>query len=268
MKNQMRITTAFIPVSLFILLQLNVNLASAQQDSLQNTLTLSYDRTHFDKQFAQDWQVTSLEYKRQTVLGAVLGRINYGNRFARTGLQGEVEMYPVISKKLYAYTALSYGSDVTVFPRWRTGAAIYYNFAKSWEAEGGFRYLNFGESLWLGTAGISKYAGSWLFNIRSFFALHTPIDNQAFFAKAQRYLKNERDYVWLKVGSGVSPDEGRNIQLIASSRLVSKRVAAGAKISLNRSLQFSLMAGYARDEYRIKTFGNQYNGSAGLSCLF
>lgn len=174
----------------------------------------------------------------------------------------------MISKKIYAYAGLSFANDVPVFPRWRTGSTLYYAFAKGWEAEGGFRYLYFDKSIWIGTAGMSKYVGSWLLNARSFFSLHAPFRSQSYFLKAQRFLKNEKDYVWLQAGSGVSPDESRNIQLNAASPLISKRVAAGAKISLAQRLQLSLAAGYARDEYRAKTYGGQYNGSAGLSLRF
>lgn len=242
--------------------------AFAQTDSLRNIVSVNYDHTHFDKQFVDDWQMVSLEYKRHTGFGALLGRLNYANRFAKNGWQAEGEAYPVISKKLYAFAGFSYAHDVPVFPRWRTGSTLYYSFAKSWEAEGGFRYLCFDKSIWMGTAGMSKYVGAWLLNARSFFSLHAPFDNQSFFFKAQRFLKNEKDFVWLQVGSGVSPDESRNIQLNASSPLVSKRIAAGAKVSLTSQLQLTVSAGYARDEYRTKTFGGEYNGSVGVSCRF
>lgn len=242
--------------------------AIAQKDSLQNAVSLTYDRTHFDQQFADDWQVASLEYKHNMPFGALLGRVNYANRFAKSGWQFEGEAYPSISKKLYAYAGLSYANDVPVFPRWRTGGTLYYNFARSWEAEGGFRYLNFDQNIWMGTAGLSRYAGAWLLNVRSFFSIDAPMNSQSFFFKAQRYLKNEKDYVWLQVGSGISPDESRNVQLNATSQLVSRRMTAGAKLSLNARMQLLLSAGYARDEYQSKTFGNQYTGSAGISCRF
>jgi YaiO family outer membrane protein len=242
--------------------------AFAQRDTLPNTFSILYEHTHFDKQFSNDWKIASLEYKRHTGFGTLVGRVNYANRFAKSGWQAEVESYPVISKKFYAYAGVSYANDVPVFPKWRTGSTLYYTFVKSWEAEGGFRYLYFDRSIWMGTASISKYAGAWLLNARFFFSVRAPFENQSFFLKAQRYLKNEQDYVWLQVGSGVSPDEARSIQLNMAAKLVSKRINAGAKLSLNKSMQLMLSAGYARDEYRIKTFGSQYNGSAGLSLKF
>jgi YaiO family outer membrane protein len=242
--------------------------AQAQKDTLQNKLSLSYDLTHFDQQFSDDWQLASLEYSRRTGFGTLVGRLNHANRFARTGWQFETEAYPVLGKKLYAYVGLSVAGDVPVFPRWRTGSTLYYNFAKGWEAEGGFRYLYFDQSIWMGTVGLSKYAGAWLLNARSFFYVDAPLRNQSFFVKAQRYLRNEKDFLWLQVGSGVSPDESRNVQLNVTSQLASKRVAAGATFSVHPQLQLTLTAGYARDEYRSKTFDNQYSGSAGVGFRF
>jgi YaiO family outer membrane protein len=242
--------------------------AFAQADTLPNAISVSYEHTHFDKQFADDWKMISVEYKRKTGPGSLITRLNRANRFQKSGWQGELEAYPVISKKLYAFAGVSYANDVPPFPRWRTGSTLYYNFAKGWEAEGGFRYLYFENSIWIGTAGVSKYLGPWLLNARSFFSVHAPFDNQSFFFKAQRYLKNEKDYLWLQAGSGVSPDESRSIQLNEASRLISKRVSTGARLSVSNWMQLLLSAGFARDEYRMKTFGNQYNGSAGLSVRF
>ncbi|HET7896876.1 MAG TPA: hypothetical protein VFL47_04385, partial [Flavisolibacter sp.] len=96
----------------------------------------------------------------------------------------------------------------------------------------------------------------------------SPADNQSYFLKAQRFLKNEKDFIWLQVGSGVSPDESRNIQMSALPNLQTKRLAAGAKLSVNRQIQFTLSAGYTRDEYRTKTIGHQYAGSFGAEFRF
>lgn len=240
----------------------------AQKDSLPNTISTGYEQTHFDRPFSNDWHMSSLEYSRHAGWGTWLGRVNYANRFARNGWQAEGEAYPVLGKNVYAYTGLSYSNDAPVFPQWRAGSTLYYAFAKGWEAEGGFRYLSFDQNIWMGTAGVSKYLGAWLLNARTFFSIQTPASNQSYFIKAQRFLKNEKDYVWVQAGSGVSPDESRNVQLNTTALLQSKRVAAGAKLSVGSTVQLTLSAGYARDEYRTKTAGRQYSGSAGVGYRF
>ena len=266
----MKTSTANLLKSVLLLASLPFALTPvfAQKDSLPNTIYIGYEQTHFDQQFPDDWRMSSLGYSRHTGWGTLLGRVNYANRFARCGWQAEGEAYPVLNEKLYAYAGLSYGSDAPVFPQWRAGSTLYYAFAKGWEAEGGFRYLRFDQSIWMGTAGVSKYLGAWLLNARTFFSVQTPANNLSYFIKAQRFLNNEKDYVWVQAGSGISPDESRNIQLNTASQLVTKRVGAGAKLSVTPQVQLSLTAGYASDEYRTKMYGGQYNGSVGVSLRF
>lgn len=243
--------------------------ASAQlADSSKHTLSLSYDYNHFQKQFSSNWHLASLEYKRQLSRGAVLGRLNYGNRLNQQGWQGELEAYPVLSKKVYAYTGVGFSNNLPVFPKWRTGASLYVTLPKAWEVEGGFRQLYFTESIWLGTAGLSKYVGNWLFNLRSYIAFEDIANNQSYFASARRYFNNGIDYAWMQVGSGVSPDESRNIQIGSTSNFSSKRVMAGAKFSIAKQTQVLLSAGWSRNEYQKATYDNQINTTIGISQRF
>ena len=76
-------------------------------DTLKNTVAIYYNYHHFDKQFPDDWHIGSVEYKRQTPVGAVLGRINYANRLGKNGFQYEIDAYPRISQKIYLYTNIS-----------------------------------------------------------------------------------------------------------------------------------------------------------------
>ncbi|HYH14298.1 MAG TPA: YaiO family outer membrane beta-barrel protein, partial [Flavisolibacter sp.] len=197
--------TAFLLTSFVVQAQVS--------DSTKNMLSLSYDYSHFQKQFEDDWHITSLEYKRQLSSSALLGRINYGNRFHQSGWQGEIEAYPKLSKTVYAYAGIGFSNDLPIFPKWRTGTSLFVSLPKAWEVEGGFRHLHFTESVWLSTAGLSKYVGNWLFNIRSFISFEDISNNQSYFVSARRYFKNEVDHAWLQIGSGISPDESRNIQI-------------------------------------------------------
>ncbi|HEX2534134.1 MAG TPA: YaiO family outer membrane beta-barrel protein [Chitinophagaceae bacterium] len=255
--------------SLILLLVLTGFTARSQQaDSLTHTLTLQHDYFHFDRQFAEDWHITGLEYKQKIGDHAVLGRVNRGSRLGSNGWQAEAEAYPVLSRKVYAYTGISYSDAMPVFPKWRGGASVFVNLPKAWEAEGGVRYLYFTEAAWIGTAGLSKYLGRYLLSFRSFFALDHLKDNQSFFLTGRRYLRNERDFVWLQLGSGVSPDESRNIQLTANPLLSSRRIMLGGRFSFSRHNQLLFSAGYSRDEYQTNTYGNQLLATLGLSHHF
>ncbi len=240
----------------------------AQPDSSKNSIAIIHEQNHFDKQFSNPWFATSLQYKRKMHFGTAIARVTAANRFNKSGMQFEAEAYPKLGKKAYAYVAAAYSNDVPVFSKWRTGATVYLPLSKGWEPEIGYRQLHFDQSIWLGTAGVSKYAGSWLLNVRSFFSTKTPLSNGSVFITARKYFKNENDYLWLQAGKGISPDEGRNIQLNNGGELSSSRIAAGAKCSLTKKLQAQLSAGWSRDNYATNTFGNQYFGSAGLDIKF
>ena len=254
---------------LFCAFLLNSFLGQAQSaDSSKHTLSISYDYTHFQKQFTKDWHIASLEYKRQLSSGVILGRLNYGNRLQQSGWQGELEAYPVLSKKVYAYVGVGFSDNMPVFPKWRTGASMYITLPKAWEIEGGFRQLYFSESVWLATAGLSKYVGNWLFNIRSYIAFEDLVNNQSYFASARRYFNNGTDYAWLQAGSGVSPDESRNIQIGSINNLSSKRIIAGSKFSMAPKTQLMISMGWSRNEYQKATYDNQFNTTIGLSQRF
>ena len=238
------------------------------KDSLHNTISVGYEHYHFDKQFSDDWQIGSVEYKREASSGAYLGRFNYADRLGRTGWQAEVEAYPKLSRKMYAYLGAGYSSSLPVFPQWRSGGSLFFVLPKGWEAEGGVRHLYFDQNIWIGTAGVSKYLGSWLLNLRSFIGSSAPGSNHSVFFTARHYLKNERDYLWLQLGSGISPDESRNVLIEKGAVLSSKRITAGAQLSLTQRYGLAAQLGWSHDDIGWGRKGNQIIGGLRLSYRF
>ena len=53
----------------------------------------------------------TIEYTRETAFGKFIPRLNYSNRFNQNGVQFELDVYPKISKKLYAYLNYGYSQD-------------------------------------------------------------------------------------------------------------------------------------------------------------
>lgn len=233
----------------------------------QNMLTVQYDYFHFDKQFANDWHIAGLEYKYDAKKAAYLARFNYANRLAKNGWQAELEAYPRFSKKVYSYIGVGYSPNLPVFPKFRAGYSLYVNLPKAIELEAGFRYLYFDRNLLIGVAGLGYYTGNWFLQLRSFLS-----DNNGFnFAgmmTARRYFGEMNDYVWLQIGTGVSPDETRNIQFTTNQRLFSNRITIGIRKSVHREHLLLFHTGYSRDEYQVKTFGNQYTASIGYARRF
>jgi YaiO family outer membrane protein len=238
------------------------------QDSLKSTVQLNYNYNHFDRQFAQDWQQGSVEYKRQLRIGAVLGRMSYADRFSKKGWQAEAEAYPKLSKKIYAYLGVGYSPDLPVFSKFRSGTSLYLSLPKAWEIEGGTRVLYFEKAVWVLVGGISKYAGHWLLNVRSFISPGASSIDRSYFASGRYYFSSKNSYAWIEVGTGISPDENRSVQLNDGDQLTTRRISSGIKYFTGKTMVLTVSIGYSHDEFLPDTYGHELFGSLGFGVLF
>ncbi|HEY8784755.1 MAG TPA: YaiO family outer membrane beta-barrel protein [Mucilaginibacter sp.] len=226
-----------------------------------NKIGLTYDYIHFDKEFGgATWQLASIEYGRQTGIGSILGFINYANRFNTNGLQYEVDAYPHISKTFYAYVSEGYSPNVGVFPKYRSGFSLYANLPASFEAEAGFRYLHFTGDTWIYTAAVSKYWGNFWFNLRTYQTPSNSSVSQSYSFHVRYYTGGADDYLSLGVGTGVSPDDPRNIVLLNNGiiyKLNSDNISTAWYHSFKKLNIFFITASLDNQEYRFNTRGNQ-----------
>lgn len=244
--------------------------AGAQNlDSSRNqSLTAIYEYNKFNQGSKYHWQMASLEYKRPVANTTVIGRVNFAERWGNTGWQAEVDAYPRVAKKIYAYTSVGAAPMAVVFPKWRAGASLYFNLPGGVELEGGARYLYFSEDIWVLTAGVGKYLGNWLFLGRSFLSLRNNFGaNHSYAVTARYYFPSGKDYIWGQLGSGVSPDESQGAQLQVGS-LRRYTVASGIRTTIaGRHILLTTLA-FARNEYRKDRFGAQLTGTIGYGIKF
>jgi YaiO family outer membrane protein len=229
----------------------------------ENQLGLSYDYVYFDKEFNAPWQLASIEYKRQTPLGAVIGRINYANRFNTNGVQGEVDAYPHLSRMFYAYLNAGYSNNVGVFPHYRAGFSLYANLPGSWEAEAGFRYLYFSSSTWIYTASLGKYYRNFWFNLRTYL---TPGGgtSQSYSLNTRYYYGGSDDYFSAGLGTGISPDDqNNNVQLDQHYSLKSNNLSVGYNHAVKKMNVFFITATWLNQEYLPGVRGNQLDVGIG-----
>lgn len=229
-----------------------------------NSVGISYDYTHFSKQFDKGWHLASIQYSRQTTLGSVIARVNYGNRFSESGVQMEVDAYPHIAKNLYAYVNLGYSPDLPVFPKFRSGFSLYINLPHSFEADAGFRYLRFSDNTWIYTGSVGKYYKNWWFNLRAYVTPNSSRISQSYTATARYYVGGADDYLSINAGTGLSPDERNQAILLNSNyKLVTRKAGAAYHFSYKKMNLFALALQYANVEYLPKTRDHQLN--AGIS---
>lgn len=233
----------------------------------QNSIALYYDYYRFGGSRKTNWKVGSLEYQRQTNLGPLLARLSYADRQYRSGWQYEVDAYPKLSKKVYTYVNAGLSGKGAVFPKFRSGFSVFTQLPKSWELEAGLRFLKFDNNVLVYTASASKYLGHYWLNARSFFTPGKNGNTGSYFLSGRYYYGKVNNYVMLGVGTGVSPDENRNIQLGMPGQLTTRRVSAGVNHNFHKnSVVFE--AALSHDLDAAKQYSNQLNVHVGYSRRF
>ncbi|HWZ16012.1 MAG TPA: YaiO family outer membrane beta-barrel protein [Mucilaginibacter sp.] len=238
--------------------------------SASNKIGISYDYIYFDKQFNTPWHLAEIDYTRQTGLGPVSGILNYANRFNSNGLQYEVDAYPHISRVFYAYVSGAYSGNEGVFPKYRSGFSLYANLPKSFEGELGFRYLYFTGSTWLYTASFGKYYKDFRFNVRTYLTPSNNTISQSYALDIRYYTGGTDDYLSLSLGTGVSPDDPRNIILLNNGnnyKLRSNNISAGYRHTIRNDIVF-INASLSNQEYQFQTHGNQLDIGIGYQKRF
>lgn len=192
----------------------------------------------------------------RTSIGAVTGRVMYSNRFGSNGLQGEVEAYPSITKGIYAYVGTAY-SQTDIFPRFRAVISLYYVLLKSFDAETGFRYLDFNPSkTYIYVHSLGKYSGNFYFNIKSYLSPDVDIFPHSYTFSTRYYFSNRFNFIGAQIGTGVSPDDWmRNIRCVGN--LHSFKFGLNYSRDLFKNFTPAAKGLWFYEEYRANLWGNQ-----------
>lgn len=226
----------------------------------RNEMGISYNFVYFKERFDQPWHLTSLHYGRQTGLGSIFGRFNYGNRFGIGSTQFEMDFYPKISSTFYAYVNGGISNDKGIFPKYRTGFSLYANLPAAFEADAGFRMLKFTDETWIYTFGLGKYHKNYWFNFRTYLnTLESGIaDSYAF--TVRYYFVGASDYLNARIGTGFSPDNtSNNVLLDGNTRLRSNNISVGFRKLLGRTNILYSEIEFNRIEFISDTYDNQYS---------
>tara|TARA_R110002020_G_scaffold206031_2_gene411034 strand:- start:296 stop:1525 length:1230 start_codon:yes stop_codon:yes gene_type:complete len=230
-----------------------------------NAVGVTYDYDSFQGDISS-WNTFSFYARTRTKLtGTLIGRVTQSSRFDDNGTLFELDAYPSLGKKAYAYLNFG-GSSASFFPEFRFGASIYYNLPKAWEVEGGFRYLQFSENTYIYTASVGKYVGNWWFNLRGNLipgtgnSLGTSANLQT-----RYYFKTGEDFFSLQVSSGISPDEETRDP---TQLLNSYRARVGYQQLVTERFMIYGYSSYSRDELGPDRYRNNLNLSLGVEYRF
>lgn len=234
----------------------------------KNAVSLTYNYSHFDRQFDDDWHVVGLSYRRATSIGSVILRGNYANKFAQNGTQIELEAYPRLSKMFYLYVGTAYSNDVGLFAKYRTGVSLNASLPHSFEAEIGYRQLYFSNSIWMYTASVGKYYKNFWFNLRTYITPDNRNISHSYTGTVRYYTRSAQDYVAFQIGTGISPEENRN-NLLENETFKLKTFKIGAEYNFTlKTNAFSLGTMYYNQEYRPDEKGNQFDITLGYTRRF
>ncbi|WHF50304.1 YaiO family outer membrane beta-barrel protein [Chryseobacterium gotjawalense] len=235
----------------------------------KNAIGITYNFSHFDKQFDDDWHIVGLSYKRVTPIGSVILKGNYANKFAASGTQIELEAYPKLSKMFYLYVGAGYSNDVGIFPKYRSGVSLNANLPKSYEAEIGYRQLYFSNNIWMYTASVGKYYKNFWFNLRTYITPDNDNISQSYTGTVRYYTKGAADYFAFQIGTGISPESYlSNLLENEIYKLKTFKIGGEYNFALKKTNLFSISAMYYNTEYLPKTKGNQYDFSLGYTKKF
>jgi len=241
-------------------------------DVMKNRIKLNYTIDHFDKSFNRDpWQVVALSYGRKTKLGSVIARVNMAKRFDDTGFQYEMDAYPKISENNYGY--LNYGfSQSSVFPDHRFGAELFHSFPKAFEGSLGMRTLFFGSSdVTIYTGSVGKYISNYWISLRSYVTPGTTGTSVSGQLQMRRYFSDPENYIGLRLGYGVSPDDNQNlVNSDSSSRL--KLNTRSIRLELNHIINhvwiINPAAAWGSEELTSGNFSGYYTFDISITRLF
>lgn len=177
---------------------------SLNQELRKNAFGIKSNVDLYSKVF-DPMQNHTLKLSRQTKYGSIIGKLNLSRRFNENGAQFEVDLYPKITKGLYAYLNLGL-ANTFLFPDVRYGAELYKSLPHSLEVSLGFRTLKYSSTTNIYTGAIGWYTGNSYWSIRPYF---TPGDGGTSTSAALNYRKyrsNAENYISFGYSMGVSPE--------------------------------------------------------------
>jgi len=182
-----------------------------------NKIWLNYEYQHFNQDFSA-WNWWSLEYSHRFDWGALVGRVNWADRYDQTAFQYEVDAYPHLWKGAYLYLNYGVAEQDTFFPERRYGAELYWTLPKQFEASIGVRRLEYSVSnVWLYTGSIGWYRGNWYMAFRPWVSNKPGDTSVSASFMARRYLATKDDYWTVRVGGGQSSEVDQSIDALLLS---------------------------------------------------
>jgi YaiO family outer membrane protein len=233
--------------------------------------------------YSYDWtsitprpnQIVSLQYGRATPYGSVIGRLNLADRRQKTKFQYEIEAYPSIVSGIYGYFNYGYSSPAgaVLFPQHRIGLELFFSLPASFEGSFGSRHLFFDKKpVNIYTGSLGYYFGNYWFSLRSYVTPGSISFSRSLSFTTRWYFGGSGDYLFAKIGGGVSPDEDRFVDTAGANlyNIGSSGAGIGYLYFLDPFSSLTMSFDYSDQElsYRRGSFMNVYSFSVAYKYKF
>ncbi|WP_298115629.1 YaiO family outer membrane beta-barrel protein [Flavobacterium sp.] len=233
---------------------------------LNNSIRLNYTVDVFKNDSPR--HLTDLSYGLKTKKCSYILHYQKANRFNKNDDALEIESYPKLIKKLYAYVGGGFSLHKTLLPNYRFGSELFYNYSKGLESSLGMRYLEFNNSnVLIYTASFGKYYRNDFYTIRTYVTPKTKGTSMTVQTMARRYFRDKYHFASLVAAYGRGFTE---TGLEDYNTLTSLRFGAEFQHVLTENFYVSAQADWRRDElaYSIGDFENRMVLSTGLKLIF
>lgn len=249
-------------ISLFLFISLIlVLLPSSLISSQQYHFKFGYRHDNFERGERKygPWHLLSFDLAGKYEFGTIIGRINYANRSFGSrviaGAQYELDVYPKITKGLYAYLNAGYSSS-PVFPKYRFGGELYKSLPYSFEISAGFRHLRFSrKNVPIYTGSLGKYHGNYWISLKPFVTSKVSGLSLSGMLSIRKYLGIAEEYYGFMIGYGSSPSD--LIFLEDIERLNSYKVGLEVQRLVARNLIVKIILRFEREEFFLDNYGSR-----------
>ncbi len=239
--------------------------------TISNEIGINYQYIYFSDSYNRKaWQTISPEFQHYFNRTAVIARINYNDRGYQNGTLYELEAYPVFSDKVYSFLNVGI-SNGSLYPDLRTSASIFVNFLRKFEFEAGGRLLHFSDQdNFSAIAGLTMYQGKFYLNTRIFMGPEINDQyTQNYQLNVRYYLKNTDNYLLLRLGTGISPDESTIFtQVQENPGLEAYYANLGVNFSIGPRHIIQAGIGYLFEDITSEKEGDQAIGNIGYRFRF
>ena len=173
----------------------DITLWSKESSPVSTDIRAGYFFDTFSEPYSRYWQVFKAGAGHRFNWGPAAAGINIGNLntgdpeyISATEVQFEVEAYPQITKKNYAYLAYAY-SPGTYFPQHRAAVELWQVLPAGFAISAGLNYYYFDRSAYIALASVEKYLGKYWLSAKVFVYFKDDGPTTSLYLYARRYFK-------------------------------------------------------------------------------